>query len=150
MKTIRVIALAAVALLVVGALTAFTFRAFAQRSSGPTVQAQDCATQGNDTGQVQSTDTDQVEVHCGQQDAADGGKEQDKAAGVHEGQDAAPAGTPSISAQAAQKTAEAFLKAGTATEVELDDENGTLVYSVEINGKDVKVNAMTGVVMGTD
>jgi uncharacterized membrane protein YkoI len=34
--------------------------------------------------------------------------------------------------------------------VELDDENGQLVYSVEIGSSDVKVDAMTGTVLGVE
>jgi uncharacterized membrane protein YkoI len=36
---------------------------------------------------------------------------------------------------------------GTAT---LDDENGVLVYSVDLNGSDVKVDAMSGIILGVD
>ncbi|MCB0025738.1 MAG: PepSY domain-containing protein, partial [Caldilinea sp.] len=54
---------------------------------------------------------------------------------------------PAITADQARATAEAQLNAGAASKVELDDENGQLVYSVEIGGVDVKVDAMTGVVV---
>jgi len=42
------------------------------------------------------------------------------------------AGTPAITADQAKAAAEAHLNAGAATRVQLDDENGKLVYSVEI------------------
>ena len=46
--------------------------------------------------------------------------------------------------RASKATAEAHLNAGAATRVQLDDENGKLVYSVEIGASDVKVDAATG------
>jgi uncharacterized membrane protein YkoI len=61
-----------------------------------------------------------------------------------------PAGTPAITAADAQQAAEAFLNSGTAMQVTLDDENGQLVYSVRIGETDVKVDAMTGAVIGAD
>ena len=67
-----------------------------------------------------------------------------------ESQDPAPSGTPAISADAALKAAQGSLKStapGTAT---LDDENGKLIYSVDLNGSEVKVDAMTGTVLGVD
>ena len=62
--------------------------------------------------------------------------------------DPAPAGTPAITADAAKAAAEASLNAsGKATTVTLDDENGKLVYSVQIGQTDVKVDANTGTVL---
>jgi uncharacterized membrane protein YkoI len=66
---------------------------------------------------------------------------------VGDAQDVAQSGTPAITAAAAQQTAEASLNTGTASKVALDDENGKLVYSVEIGASDVKVDAKTGVVL---
>lgn len=63
--------------------------------------------------------------------------------------EATSVGTPAITAEAAQKAAETYLNAGAATEVELEDNNGQLVYSVEISGTDVMVDAITGQVAGT-
>ena len=89
--------------------------------------------------------------------SADAGVETSKEASAEtsaetavEGQDAAPAGKAVIVAQDAEKTAEAYAMAGTATSVTLDDENGRLVYSIQIGETDVKVDAMTGIVIGTD
>jgi uncharacterized membrane protein YkoI len=48
------------------------------------------------------------------------------------------------------QAAQAYLNttaSGTAT---LDDENGKLVYSVDLDGSDVKVDAMSGSVLGVD
>jgi uncharacterized membrane protein YkoI len=99
------------------------------------------------SGTLAITDTDNVEVQEGDQNGPDNGAEVREAGA---GQDAAPAGTPLITADTARQTAEAYLNAGPATQVELDDENGKLVYSVEIGTTDVKVDAMTGAVLGTD
>jgi uncharacterized membrane protein YkoI len=93
------------------------------------------------------TDTDTVEEQVGDQNGPDNGTEVREAG---DGQDDAPAGTPVITADTARQTAEAYLNAGPATQVELDDENGALVYSVEIGTTDVKVDAMTGAVLGMD
>jgi uncharacterized membrane protein YkoI len=173
MKINRFIALAAIALLVVGAMGALSMKVFAQSNNTHAMQAQSCDQQDDDTAEVQGApDTDNVDLQCGDQNEADG-KETVSAADIDNveeqvgdqnapdtgsaevesanGQDAAPTGTPAITAEAAQKTAEAYLNAGTATKVELDDENGQLVYSVEFaNGTDVKVDAMTGSVLGAE
>jgi uncharacterized membrane protein YkoI len=135
MKLNRFIALAAIALLIVGAMGAVSMKVFAQ----PASQTENCDQQDDDTAEVQDApDTDNVDLKCGDQNEADDAE-------------TAPIGTPAITAEAAQKTAEAYLNAGTATKVELDDENGKLIYSVEFaNNTDVKVDAMTGDVLGTE
>lgn len=143
MKINRFIALAAIALLVVGAIGAISMKAFAQTAA----QTETCAQQDDDSAEVQDgPDTDNVELECGDQNEADGSEVE--SAGDTE---SAPTGTPAITSEAAQKTAESYLNAGTAVKVELDDEDGKLVYSVEFsNGTDVKVDAMTGSVLGTE
>ncbi len=90
-------------------------------------------------------DTDNVDEQVGDQNAPDTGA--DAEVKGNDAQDAAPIGTPTITAAAAQKAAEDYLHAGSASKVTLDDENGKLVYSVEINGTDVKVDALTGAVL---
>ncbi len=56
-----------------------------------------------------------------------------------------------ISPEEAQATAEAANPGSTATEVELDDENGSLVYSVELdNGLEVQVDAGDGTILHTE
>jgi uncharacterized membrane protein YkoI len=168
MKINRFVALAAIVLLVVGAMGAVAARSFAQ-TPHPAAQVQ--ATEAPDEGKTVAADTDDVEEQVGDQNTADteapddedtvaadtddveeqvgDQNEADTETGDNE-QDAVPAGTPAITAEQAQATAEAYLNAGTATQVELDDENGQLVYSVEIGGTDVKVDAMTGTVLGTE
>ena len=142
MKINRLIALTAIALLVVGAMGVISMKALAQ----PAAQTQTCDQQDGDSAEIQDApDTDNVDLQCGDQN--EGGEE----AEASDGQETASIGTPAITAQAAQKIAEAYLNAGTAVNVELDDEDGALVYSVEFtNGTDVKVDAMTGDVLGTE
>lgn len=144
MKIKRTLAVAAVALLLVGTMGLTAVHTFAQTSQPP---AQTQAATAPDNEQAVGADTDQIEEQVGDQNAADNSAEAPEAA---DGQDAAPAGTPSITADQAKVTAEAHLNAGAATKVQLDDENGKLVYSVEIGTSDVKVDAMTGAVLGVD
>lgn len=170
MKINRFIALAAIALLVVAGLGTIATRSFARSSHSPAAQAQDCNQQDDDSAEVQDApDTDDVEEQCGDQneaDAEDGeeavgpdtdnveeevgdqneadtGDEADVAESV-------PAGTPAITAEEAQAAA-LTAYSGTIVQTELDDEDGQLVYSVEFDGGvDVKVDAMTGEVLGTE
>ena len=144
MKMKRTLAVAAVALLVAGSLGLTAIHSFAQTTQPP-AQAQTAPALDNE--QAVGADTDQVDEQVGDQNAADDAAEGPEAA---DGQDAAPAGTPSITADQAKAAAEAHLNAGGATKVQLDDENGTLVYSVEIGTSDVKVDAMTGAVLSVD
>ncbi len=69
---------------------------------------------------------------------------------AEDGHDAAPTDPPTITSDQAKTAAEAHLNAGTATKVELDAEDGKWVYSVEIGTSEVKVDAMTGAVLGVD
>ena len=163
MRIKRFVALAVIALLVVGAMGAIAARALAQPSY-PTAQGQ--ATAAPDDEEAVGADTDDVEEQVGDQNEADDEEaveadtddveeqvgdqnEADAETGDNE-QDAVPAGTPAITAEQAQAAAEAYLNAGTATQVELDDEDGQLVYSVEFGGTEVKVDAMTGAVLGVE
>jgi uncharacterized membrane protein YkoI len=153
MKINRIVALAAIALLVVGAMGVVATRSFA-RTTHSTAQVQ--ATEAPDDEDAVGADTDDVEEQVGDQDEADTETPDDEDTGAadtetgDDGQDAPPDGTPTITAKEAQATAEAYLNAGTATQVELDDEDGQLIYSVEIGGTDVKVDAMTGAVLGVE
>jgi uncharacterized membrane protein YkoI len=166
MKINRFIAMAVIALLVVGAMGAISARSFAQ-----TVQPQTQATEAPEAS-AQGPDTDNIDEQVGDQNAPDG-QESDEGAEAstgldtdtvqegdqtgadigadvnenNDGQDSVTVGTPAISAEAAQKTAEAYLNAGPATKIELDNEDGKLIYSVKFNGTDVKVDAMTGEVL---
>ena len=150
MKLNRFIALTAIALLVVGAMGALATHSFAKGVNAPVAQSQDCSQEQDDGAEVQNApDTDNVELQCGDQNAPD---EQEAAGEVEgaEGVETAPTGTPAITAEQAQ-TAALAAHPGTVIKTELDDENGQLVYSVEFNGGvDVKVDAMTGSVLGTE
>jgi len=151
MKINKFIALAAIALMAIGAMGFITTRIHAQSGTTPAPQVQ--VTEAPDNEQAVGPDTDNVEEQVGDQNAqdttADSANEPVEAKSS-DGQDAAPTGTPSISSDAALQAAQAYLNttaSGTAT---LDDENGTLVYSIDLNGSDVKVDAMTGTVLGVD
>ena len=122
MKLKRTLAIAAVALLLVGGTAATTMQSFAQTTQPP-AQVQTATAPDNEAAETPEG---------------------------AEGQDPVPAGTPAITADQAKAAAEAHLNAGAATRVQLDDENGKLVYSVEIGTSDVKVDAMTGAVLGVE
>jgi uncharacterized membrane protein YkoI len=151
MKLNRFLALAGIALLVVGAMGTIAGRTFAQTPVTQPQQVQATEAPGS-LEPASGTDTDHVDEQVGDQNTLDSGPEANDAEGAEtgDGADAVPSGTPAITAAAAQQTAEAYLNAGSATRTELDDENGQLVYSVEIGGTDVKVDAMTGAVLSAD
>ncbi len=74
MKLNRFIAMAAIALLVVGAMGTIAARSFARTVNAPAVQSQDCAAnQADDATEVQSAgaDTDTVDLQCGDQSGTD-------------------------------------------------------------------------------
>ncbi len=150
MKLNRFIALAAIALLVVGAMGAIATHSFAKGVNAPVAQSQDCSQDQADGAEVQDApDTDNVELQCGDQNTPDG-QESAGEADSTEGAETAPTGTPAITAEQAQ-TAALAVQSGTVLKTELDDENGQLVYSVEFDGGvDVKVDAMTGSVLSTE
>ncbi|NMC85471.1 MAG: PepSY domain-containing protein [Anaerolineaceae bacterium] len=151
MKINKFLALAVIAMMAIGVMGFVNTKVHAQSGTQPAPQAQ--VTEAPDNEQAVGPDTDNVEEQVGDQNAqdttADSANEPVEAKGS-DGQDAAPTGTPSISSDAALLAAQAYMRttaAGTAT---LDDENGMLVYSVDLNGSDVKVDAMTGTVLGVD
>jgi hypothetical protein len=72
MKINRFVAMAAIALLVVGAMGAISMKAFAKGSQAPVTQADACAQEQADGAEVTSaTDTDTVDLQCGDQNEAD-------------------------------------------------------------------------------
>ncbi len=119
--------------------------------TGDTHQDDPCAGQDQDDDALEAQDdgpdTNNVELECGNQDDANDNHE---AQAEDDEQDEAPSGTAVITADAARQTAEAYLNSGSASQVELDDENGCLIYSVEIGSSDVKVDALTGDVLGIE
>jgi len=161
MKINRFLALAAIALLVVGVMGGLAVRSFAQTDTPPAAQPTACAADAADANEgadaeaeVAGDDADTAECQDAQDSEGDANEVDDSQAAdsqADEAQDAAPAGSqPAITAAQAQQIAEDYLNAGPASAVELDDENGTLVYGVEFNGTDVKVDANTGEVLGVE
>jgi len=160
--------------LVIGlvALIALAFGAVSLTSSvasadPPDPQTCDQQDEADDAAESDSeeADTDTIEEECGPQDEtedADGADADDiqepqlnGSITVPEGQDEGLSDADEATALASLATvtredAIAFAQAkvpGDVQEVELDNENGSLVYSVEIGGKDVKVDAGTGTVL---
>ncbi|MDI6695798.1 MAG: PepSY domain-containing protein [Anaerolineales bacterium] len=171
MKINRFIALAAIALLIVGGMGAIATRSFAQSATPP------AQVQGNDATEAVETgpDTDTVEDQFGEQvedglpDAAeapgtpdDGAQtpsytgsvsvDQAQTEGMSEADEvAALQGKATLSAADAEAAALAANPGATVVKSELDNENGVLVYSVELsNGADVKVDAGNGAILFTD
>jgi uncharacterized membrane protein YkoI len=181
LKINRFFALAAIALLVVGAMGALSMKVFAKGNAAPanqiSAQVADCSQDEADGTEAQQTgpDTDVVELQCGDQNPPNGQETANdvdtdttevqegdqntpdtvEAQGVEEaesadGQDVAPSDTPAITTEQARAAALA-VHPGTMIQTELDDENGQLIYSVEYEGSvDVKVDAMTGVILSTE
>ena len=79
MKIKRLIALAALAIVVTATMSVFAMNAFAQtpEPAAPTAVVQGCDTQDDDTAEAAETgpDTDDVEEECGPQDEAEDGTE---------------------------------------------------------------------------
>ena len=166
MKINRFVALAAIALLVVGAMGAISLKTFAQTANPPATQAPDVEdpTIGPDTDNVEEQVGEQVED--GQLDSAeDAGLDEqipiytgsinvDQSAteAMDEAAEAAALqGQATISAADAEAAALAANPGTTVVKTELDNENGALVYSVELsNGADVKVDAGNGSILFTD
>ncbi|MBA4383335.1 MAG: hypothetical protein C0410_01225 [Anaerolinea sp.] len=151
MKINRIFALAAIAVFAIGAMGFITTKTHAQSGTVPAQQVQ--VTEAPDNGQTVGADTDNVEEQVGDQNAQDttaGSASEPVEAKSSDGQDAAPTGNPSISSDAALQAAQAYLNTTTSGTATLDDENGKLVYSVDMNGSDVKVDAISGTVLGVD
>jgi len=149
MKINKFFGLALIAMMAIGVMGFSNTKVNAQSGTQPTPQAH--ATEAPDDEPVAGPDTDNVEEQVGEQ-VEDGLADSREAAEPKgsDGADAVPTGTPAITSDAAIQAAQAFLNttaSGTAT---LDDENGILVYSVDLNGSDVKVDAMSGVALGVD
>lgn len=126
----RLLAGAATLLIAVGALGAVA-AVRAQTPSQPAVTQQ--AEDADNVQEPQLNGSIQVA-----QDQANAQSEADEAAAL------APLAT--ITSDQAVAAAQAQVP-GQVQQVELDNENGSLVYSVEIDGKDVKVDAGTGTVL---
>lgn len=151
MKINKFFAMAVIALMAIGAMGFITTRTHAQTGTLPAPQVQ--VTEAPDNEQNVGSDTDNVEEQVGDQVAQDttvDSASEPVEANNSESQDAVPTGTPGISADAALQAAQAYLNTTATGTAILDEENGTLVYSVDLNGSDVKVDAMSGIVLGMD
>lgn len=149
MKINKFLALALVAVMAIGAMGFVSAKVHAQSGTQPAPQAQ--VTEALDNEQVTGPDTDNIEEQVGEQieDGIDDGNEAAETEGS-DSLDEVPSGTPAITADEALLAAQSYLNttaSGTAT---LDDENGILVFSVDLNSSDVKVDAMSGEVLGVD
>jgi uncharacterized membrane protein YkoI len=176
MKLSRLLGVALISVLMLGGIAAGTMRAAAQTGTPPTPQVQACDVEDDDAAEpadAQAPDTDDIQedVQCGQQDGpedgaadADGVDEQSplyagsisvdesKFEGMTETEEsAALAELASLSEEDAQAAALAANPGATVVKVELDNENGAVVYSVELSdGSDVKVDAGTGTVVHSE
>lgn len=188
MKINRFVALAALALLVVGAMGFASTRSYAQSGQppAPASQAQDCSGQQDDDAMEATQtgpDTDSVDLQCGEQvedgqpDGAEGAEapeaeapgapdtgtqdpsyagsvtvDQAQTEGMSEADEAAALqGKAGVTDADAESAALAANPGTTVVKTELDNENGVLVYSVELsNGADVKVDAGNGTILFTD
>ena len=157
MKLNRFMTLAAIALLGVAGMGTIAARSFAASSTTIAAQSQSCDQQGADTAEVaDAADTDNVDLQCGEQieDGQPDGTEGTEAAEpvVNEADEAtALQGQATISSADAESAALAANPGTSVVKTELDDENGTVVYSVELsNGADVKVDAGNGSILTTD
>jgi len=153
MKINRFVALGAIALLVLGGLGFVSVRALAHGSTSQDRPAQ----------VTQAPDTDNVEEQVGDQNESDtaadveqsgesaGDPEQGNPETDGETDQSALQTQAKITVEAAQQAALAAHAGGTILTSDLDEENGALVYSVEFaDGLEVKVDAMTGVVLRTE
>lgn len=141
MKHNRIVALVASALLVLGTATVVTPKVFAQSASQQN-NANEVADNGNER-ETSGMDGDM------EQKGNQNGWDQREIGDRH---DPIPQGKPSITPAAAIASAQSYLKTAELVvgKLQLEDENGQLVYSIWIGGADVKVDAMTGKVLGTD
>ncbi len=179
MKINRFVALAVIALLVVGAMGVISLKVFAKGINAPAAQVTqppDCSQDQTDVTEAQNagSDTDNVDLQCGDQNGPDGkvdandvdtdttemqegdqnGPDVQETGGADtdDTQDAETSalGTPAITTEQAQGAALA-VHPGTVIKTELDDENGQLIYNVELDGGvDIKVDAMTGAILATE
>jgi uncharacterized membrane protein YkoI len=157
MKLNRFIALATIALLVVGGMGAIATRSLAASKIAVSAQSQSCDQQDADTAEAAGVaDTDNVDLQCGEQvedgqpDGAEG-SEAAEPAGNEANESAALQGKAAISAAEAESAVLAANPGASVIKTELDDENGTVVYSVELsNGADVKVDAANGTILTTE
>ena len=119
----------------------------AQQSSAPTQTPEPPQAAGQDGDNIQSGD--QSSPDTGQTTEAENGGQETSASEAADAQ--ALASQAKITQQQAEQTALAANTGTTVIHSSLGDENGTVVYDVELsNGSDVKVDAQSGAIIGTD
>ncbi len=158
MKINRFLALAAIALLVVAAMGLVTAQSYAQTATPPaqTTGQTDQSSVGPDTEVPDGAETaneadtganDQTPLYAGSitiSDTATAGQSESA-------ESAALAGQAKVTIEQAKAAALAANPGATVVKAELDNENGALVYSVELStGADVKVDAGNGAILHTD
>ena len=152
MKINRFTALASISLLVMGGMGAIATRSFAQGTTPPAAtQTVEDPSSGPDTDTIHEQVGQQIED--GQPDDIEAPGEQDAGA-----QDPSYAGSVAMDQaqtegmnEADEAAALAANPGSTVIKTELDNENGSLVYSVELsNGMDVKIDAGDGSILFTD
>jgi uncharacterized membrane protein YkoI len=153
MKIKRFVALAVIALLVIGAMGVISYRVFARQNTNPVANPQPCNQQDDDSAEEQdSPDTDDIEEQCGDQveNEADDANEAAESSELDAADELAPVQT-GISADRAQSIAEGANPGAATLAVEFDREGGKDDLEVELdNGLDVKMDASSGAILGSE
>jgi len=152
MKVNRWIALAAIALLVVGAMGFLSYRVFAsntvfqtQQNCGPDVEENQASE--NETAEAENSDVEECDQQAENRTDPNEGTEVN---GQDQSDETAPAST-GITADEAKKIAEAANSGTTTLAVEFDREGGQDIWEVELdNNLDVKIDANSGVILSTE
>jgi uncharacterized membrane protein YkoI len=141
MKINKWIALALIALLVIGAMGLVSYRVFA---SSNLFQSQDCPDVEGDEANEAGEDEDADANEC---DEGGDANEAEESNGADSSDETAPAAT-GITAEEAQAIAEAANPGAATLFVEFDREGGKDLWEVELdNDLDVKVDANTGEIL---
>ena len=152
MKINRFIGIGLIALMAIATMGSISTRVFAHAATTSIQQVQATTTPDKED-PAKGADVDQVNEQVGDQSGVDAGPElanEPSEVPGKDGQDAAPSGNPAITSDAALKAAQNHLNSSAIGKVTLDDENGKLIYSVDLSGIDVKVDAMSGLVLSAD
>ena len=177
MKINKILALSFIAMLAVGTMGFFSTQAFAKSANAPVMQVQTTQAPEDDETAVKGPDTDNIDEQVGNQvedgladGAEDSAKDEagaDQITPAYNGsisvdqttnenlseteEFATLAGNAKISLEEAKTAALSQYSGTTVVKAELDNENGVLVYSIELsNGTDVKVDAGNGSILFAD
>jgi uncharacterized membrane protein YkoI len=147
MKINRWIALAAIALLVVGAMGFVSYRVFATTNPFQTAQNCDPDIEDGETAEAENSDAEECEQQGEDETDANEGTEDN---GQDQSDETAPASTR-ISADEAQAIAEEANPGATTLAVEFDREGDKDIWEVELdNNFDVQVDANNGAILSTE